>query len=181
MSTQGKYLRFSFSDRLEHWVQMLSFSTLGLTGLVQKFSSSSIAVVLITWLGGIETVRIIHRLAAAVMMLGTIYHLGSVSYKLYVKRARPSLLLTLKDVRAAWETLLYNLGRRDSRPLEGRYTFGEKFEYWAFVWGAVIMSLTGFMLWNPISTTRFLPGVIIPAAKAAHSAEALLAVLAIII
>ncbi len=181
MSTQGKYLRFNVSDRLEHWGQMLSFTILGLTGLVQKFSSSPLAVDVIAALGGIENVRVVHRVAASIMMLGAIYHLGAVGYKLYVKRARPSMLPTLRDVRVAWETLLYNLGRKDSRPLEGHYTFGEKFEYWAFVWGAVIMGLTGFMLWNPISTTRFLPGVVIPAAKAAHSAEALLAVLAIVI
>ncbi|HEX2619853.1 MAG TPA: c-type cytochrome domain-containing protein, partial [Phototrophicaceae bacterium] len=63
----------------------------------------------------------------------------------------------------------------------GRYTFEEKMEYWAFVWGAIIMGATGFMMWNPISTVKFLPGEVIPAAKAAHGGEALLAVLAIII
>jgi hypothetical protein len=54
-------------------------------------------------------------------------------------------------------------------------------EYWAVIWGAVLMGVTGFMLWNPIATARFLPGEFIPAAKAAHSAEALLAVLAVLI
>jgi mono/diheme cytochrome c family protein len=63
----------------------------------------------------------------------------------------------------------------------GRYTFEEKMEYWAFVWGAIIMGATGFMMWNPITTARFLPGEVIPAAKAAHGGEALLAVLAIIV
>jgi len=66
-------------------------------------------------------------------------------------------------------------------PQMGRYTFEEKMEYWAFVWGAIIMGTTGFIMWNPITTSRFLPGEIIPAAKAAHGGEALLAVLAIII
>ena len=66
-------------------------------------------------------------------------------------------------------------------PQMGRYTFEEKMEYWAFVWGAIIMGATGFMMWNPISTVKFLPGEVIPAAKAAHGGEALLAVLAIII
>ncbi len=66
-------------------------------------------------------------------------------------------------------------------PQMGRYTFEEKMEYWAFAWGAIIMGATGFMMWNPISTVKFLPGEVIPAAKAAHGGEALLAVLAIII
>jgi mono/diheme cytochrome c family protein len=63
----------------------------------------------------------------------------------------------------------------------GRYTFEEKAEYWAFVWGAIVMGLTGFVMWNPITAARILPGDIIPAAKAAHGGEALLAVLAIIV
>lgn len=63
----------------------------------------------------------------------------------------------------------------------GRFTFEEKLEYWAFVWGAIVMGLTGFLMWNPITATKILPGSWIPAAKAAHGGEAVLAVLAIII
>jgi hypothetical protein len=63
----------------------------------------------------------------------------------------------------------------------GRYTFEEKMEYWAFVWGTIVMVVTGFMMWNPLATVQFLPGEFIPAAKAAHGGEAVLAVLAIII
>jgi hypothetical protein len=62
-----------------------------------------------------------------------------------------------------------------------KFNFGEKFEYWALVWGTGVMIITGFMLWNPIATTNILPGEFIPAAQAAHGGEALLAVLAIII
>jgi hypothetical protein len=62
-----------------------------------------------------------------------------------------------------------------------KFNFGEKLEFWAVVWGTAVMAITGFFLWNPIATTNFLPGSIIPAAKAAHSYEALLAVLSILI
>ncbi len=181
MTEERKYLRFSLSDRLEHWVQMISFTVLGFTGLVQKFSGAEISVSLIALLGGIESVRIIHRIASIGLMLGTVYHFGAVGYKYYVKRTRITMLPTLKDVTNAWGIFRYNLGLQKTKPQQGRYTFDEKFEYWAFVWGTVVMGLTGFMLWNPITTARFLPGVFIPAAKAAHSAEALLAVLAIMI
>lgn len=75
----------------------------------------------------------------------------------------------------------YNLGLGKKRPQMGRYTFEEKAEYWAFVWGTVIMAITGFLMWNPIAATRILPGQFIPAAKAAHGGEAVLAVLAIIV
>ncbi|MBC8507707.1 MAG: cytochrome b/b6 domain-containing protein [Anaerolineales bacterium] len=181
MSSERKYLRFTISDRIEHWVQMASFTLLGFTGLIQKFSSADISVSLITLLGGIEFVRIIHRIASIGLMLGTIYHLGVAGYKYYVKRNRISMLPTLKDVTNAWNIFLFNLKVQKTKPQQGRYTFDEKFEYWAFVWGTIVMGLTGFILWNPITTANFLPGIFIPAAKAAHSGEALLAVLAIAI
>ncbi len=62
-----------------------------------------------------------------------------------------------------------------------RYNFMEKAEYWALLWGLIVMALTGLMMWNPIATTNFLPGDFIPAAKSAHGGEAVLAVLAIIL
>ena len=63
----------------------------------------------------------------------------------------------------------------------GRYTFEEKLEYWALIWGNLVMIATGFLLWNPIATARLFPGQVIPAALAAHGGEALLAVLAVIV
>ena len=181
MSEDRKYLRFNLSDRIEHWIQMASFTILAVTGLIQKFATAQISQAIISLLGGVETVRIIHRGATIILMVGVIYHLGSTGYKLYVKRTRLSMLPTIEDVKAAWDSFLFNLGVKNKKPQQGRYTFDEKFEYWAFVWGTVIMGFTGYMLWNPIATTRFLPGDIIPAAKAAHGGEAVLAVLAIIV
>jgi len=181
MSEEQKYLRFTISDRVEHWVQMASFATLGMTGLAQKYSGSEISIWFIALLGGIESLRIIHRIASTGLMLGTIYHFGTAGYKYYVKRSRITMLPNLNDVKAAWGIFLHNLRLKKSKPQQGRYTFDEKFEYWAFVWGTAVMGLTGFILWNPIATTKLLPGIAIPAAKAAHSGEALLAVLAIII
>ncbi len=81
----------------------------------------------------------------------------------------------------AIDLLKHNLGRSKKRAQQGRYTFEEKLEYWAVVWGTVVMGITGFMLWNPIATTNILPGEFVPAAKAAHGNEALLAVLAIVV
>jgi formate dehydrogenase gamma subunit len=175
------YERFPLARRIEHWVMMLSFVTLGLTGLPQKFAASPISIAFVSILGGIETLRTIHHLAALVMMVGTAWHLLMFGYLAYVRRTRMTMLPTLQDAKDGWRALMYNIGRAESPPQMGRYTFEEKMEYWAFVWGAIIMGVTGFMMWNPITTTRFLPGEVIPAAKAAHGGEALLAVLAIIV
>jgi len=180
-TTLGTYERFPLARRIEHWVMMASFVLLGLTGLPQKFSSSPISIAFVGMLGGIEALRTIHHFAAIVMILGTAWHLLVFGYLAYVRRTRLTMLPTLQDAKDGWQALLYNIGRTKTPPQMGRYTFEEKMEYWAFVWGAMIMGVTGFMMWNPISTTRFLPGEVIPAAKAAHGGEALLAVLAIII
>jgi hypothetical protein len=91
------------------------------------------------------------------------------------------MLPGFKDLQDAFQHFLYNLGLRKERPKMDRYNFVEKAEYWAMVWGLVLMALTGFMMWNPIATARILPGQAIPAAKVAHGAEAILAVLAIFI
>lgn len=182
MSEQTKtYQRFSVAQRIEHFVLILSFTLLALTGLPQKFFFSDISQWIIAAFGGIETIRIVHRVAATVFCLQAIYHLVVMGYKLYVLRLEASMLPGVKDLQDAIQWFLYNIGLRKERPKMPRYNFMEKMEYWAMVWGLVIMALTGFMLWNPIATSRALPGVVIPAAKAAHGAEAILAVLAIIL
>ncbi|HBX68921.1 MAG TPA: hypothetical protein DEH25_05950 [Chloroflexi bacterium] len=181
MSTERAYKRFTISDRIEHWSEMLAFLTLGTTGLIQRYAKWPISLKIMEGLGGIDRVRLIHHSAAVLLMLAVIYHIGAAGYKYYVKRTPIKMLPNLRDVTNAWGWVLYNLGKRDRHPQEDRFTFGEKLEYWAFVWGTIVMGLTGFALWNPLATSRLLPGVVIPAAKLAHSLEAVLAVLAIII
>ncbi|NOH00881.1 MAG: cytochrome C [Chloroflexi bacterium] len=175
------YLRFPLARRIEHWVMMLSFTVLGFTGLPQRFPDAGLSKAILGALGGIEGVRSIHHIAAIVMMFGTAWHILVMGYSVFVLRDKMSMLPTLQDAKDAIQALLYNIGLAKTYPQMGRYTFEEKMEYWAFVWGAAIMGLTGFMMWNPITATRYLPGEFIPAAKAAHGNEALLAVLAIII
>lgn len=181
MNEERSYLRFNIAYRIEHWIFITSFSILAVTGLIQKFADESISEQIVLALGGIENTRLIHHIAATVMMFVVIYHIGALIYRAYVRRYRLSMLPWIDDVRAAIGWLGYNLGIIKAQPQEDRYTFAEKLEYWAVVWGTVVMAITGYMMWNPISTTRFLPGEFIPAAKAAHGWEAVLAVLSIIV
>jgi len=175
------YPRFSRGQRVQHAVLIASFTVLALTGLPQKYASTSAGETLIAVLGGIEAVRLVHRVAAVVLMAATLYHLFDVAYRIVVRRRSLSMLPRYQDVLDVWRTVLYNLGRTDSRPRTGRYTFEEKVEYWALLWGNVVMIGTGFMLWNPIATTQLVSGQFIPAALVAHGSEALLAVLAVVI
>jgi len=178
--TAKSYPRFDKAQRIEHAALVLSFTVLSITGLPQKYPDTDWGQWIIWLMGGIESNRLIHRAAAVVLILGSIYHLVSVGYRLLVRRVQMSMLPGWKDVMDALQTIAYNFHLVKEPPKMGRYTFGEKVEYWAVVWGTVIMILTGFMLWNPIATTRLFPGEFIPAAKAAHGGEALLAVLSII-
>lgn len=179
MSQQEKFLRFPLYRRIEHWTMVISFVTLGVTGLVQRYSGNPISELVFTLLGGIESVRIIHRIASIVLMLVTIYHFGELFYGWFVKRGPLSMLPGKEDLVAAWKQLRYNLGFERSAPKQGFYTFEEKFEYWALIWGTIIMGFSGFFLWNPITSAKYLPGEWIPVAKAAHGNEAVLAVLAV--
>lgn len=174
------YKRFDRWQRVEHALLITSFTVLVLTGLPQKYSLTLWGSVMIWLLGGIEITRIIHRVAATVLMFETIYHGAVVTYKVVVKRVPLTMLPGWQDVVDGIHAMGYNMRIAKTPPRMGRFTFGEKVEYWAVIWGTVVMVLTGFMLWNPIATTQFLPGQAIPAAKAAHGGEALLAFLSII-
>lgn len=177
----NSFVRFQVAQRIEHLILIISFTTLGLTGLPQKYSLSPISQAIISALGGIEAVRVIHRIAATIFVLEAVYHLVVAGYKIYVLRKQASMVPGVKDGVDAFQWFTYNLGLRKELPKMPRYNFGEKMEYWAMLWGLLLMGLTGFMLWNPLATVRFLPGQFIPAAKAAHGAEAVLAVLAIVL
>lgn len=175
------YVRFALADRVQHLLMLLSFTTLAITGLVQEFALNPVSLFIIRLWGGVDNIRQTHHAAAILLILVGIYHLIGVGYKVFVLRQRLTMLPSLQDVKDAWMAFTYNIGLGKTRPQMGRYTFEEKAEYWALVWGVVIMAITGFMMWNPLTTVKFLPGEFIPAAKAAHGAEAVLAVLAIIV
>ena len=175
------YTRFTLSERIEHFIFLLSFSILGLTGLVQKYAESPVSQEIMSALGGIEGTRQIHHIAAFVMMWVTVYHIIAVLYRVYVLRVPWTMMPLLDDFKHLFQDLAYYLGFSNRKAYYGRYNYAEKVEYLAVVWGTIIMGLTGFMMWNPITTSEYLPGEIIPAAKAAHGGEAVLAVLAIII
>jgi cytochrome b subunit of formate dehydrogenase len=175
------YIRFDITQRIEHFVFLISFSTLGITGLPQKFASSPISLALIRLFGGIEATRLIHHVAAAIMLIVSVFHILSLMYRVFVLRCKFSMMPWIDDIKHVLQDIGYYLGIRKQKAQYGRFSYAEKVEYLAVVWGTVLMAITGFMMWNPISTTRLLPGEAIPAAKVAHGYEAILAVAAIII
>jgi cytochrome b subunit of formate dehydrogenase len=174
-------LRFPLARRVEHWTLVTAFTVLAATGLPQKYGQWRVSEFALRLLGGLETARVLHRIAAVALILLAIYHFGTLLYDFLVRRSRPYILPQVDDARNAWQQLLFNMGLIAEKPRQGWFTFEEKFEYWALIWGTAVMVLTGFFLWNPITATRLFSGEWIPAAKAAHGGEALLAVLSIVL
>lgn len=175
------FLRFPIPRRIEHITLLTTFIILAATGLPQKYPLSAFSVFVVQTLGGIENLYKIHHIATVIVMVAVTYHMLTIAYHVFVLRSNWSMMLFPQDIKDAIQSLLYNLGFAKSPPKMGRYTFEEKFEYWAFVWGYSVMAVTGFIMWNPVTSMRYIPGEIFPAAKAAHGGEAVLAVLAIIV
>jgi formate dehydrogenase gamma subunit len=177
------YDRFTRSDRVQHAVMVVSFLVLTVTGLPQKYIylNNHYLDDLIELMGGLETVRVVHRWAATALMLVTVYHVLAAAHRVLVRRVSLSMLPRYQDVVDGLQAVRYNLGLAKERPRTDRYTWEEKVEYWSLIWGTVVMIATGFMLWNPVATARFLPGQWIPAAQVVHGGEALLAILAVLV
>lgn len=174
-------VRFSLSQRVEHILLMVSFGMLCLTGLPQKFVEAGWARAILQVLGGMDTARMLHHIFAVMLAFQFLYHVVVVLYEQLFVRPRPrSMLPGARDVRDALQTVSFLVGLRPGKPRFGRYDFRQKIEYWAMIWGLVIMGLTGFLLLFPVESAIYLPGILIPAAKVAHGYEAILAFLAII-
>ncbi len=174
------FLRFSLSQRLEHQLLIVSFTALAVTGLPQRFANTDLGGLILQFLGGIETARQMHHLFAMVFALECLYHITAFVYGLVVHGRWGSIWPALEDVKHFIQMLGLNLGLSNEHPRFGRYTFEEKMEYWALVWGSVVMIATGIIQWFPTLITRWLPGAAIPIARAVHGWEAILAVLAIV-
>lgn len=181
ISTRSEYTRFNLSQRWEHALLLVSFSTLAVTGLVQKFGGHFISKAVLRGLGGINRVQQIHHLASYVLALLAVYHLLTLLYYWIVADVPARILPEKADFRHFFQDLKYYLGMQEEKAPYGRYSYVEKVEYFAVIWGTVIMAVTGFMLMNPLITVRIFPGESIPIAKAVHGAEAVLAVLAILV
>jgi formate dehydrogenase subunit gamma len=171
--------RFSTGRILEHWVTIITFGILVTTGISQKFFSLDTSQWLILKLGGIDNVRLIHRYTGILFMLTTLIHSLVAIAGIVLGKWQPSMVITKKDVLDAIHNIKYYLGMENAPALCDRYDYKQKFEYWGILTGGVLMIITGLILWFPALLTRFLPGQIIPAAKALHSNEALVIVLLI--
>lgn len=182
MSDKGKvFTRFVLSQRLEHVLLVISFGMLCLTGLAQTLAGIGFGRAILRFLGGIDTAQTLHHVFAAMLAFEFFYHVGVIVYELvFVQPRRMSMWPRKHDLAEAVGTVAYLVGRRTERPPADRYDFRQKIEYWALMWGLLVMGATGIILLFPVAVTRFLPGIFVPAARVAHTYEAILAFAAIV-
>ncbi|MBI4295760.1 MAG: cytochrome b/b6 domain-containing protein [Chloroflexi bacterium] len=176
---EDKITRFDIHQIIQHAALMMSFILLVATGLPLKFADSPLSQWWVGFWGGIEVTRSIHYLAAWVMIGVSLYHLIYLIVTIGVmKRPFPiKMLPSLKDFTDLFKELQYFLGVTRKKPQFDRFSWREKFDYWAIFWGMPVMVISGLIMIFPVAATRVLPGWIVPAALVAHSDEAMLALI----
>lgn len=177
------FLRLSVAQRTQHICLALSFTALVLTGLPLRFAETSWLNHLYALLGGMAVARLIHRIAAVIMMTTWVWHTGFLFYrwkKSGFKLSSWTMFPTWKDLADFVQVTMYYVGLWKEAPKYGRFQFKEKFDYFAVYWGMPIMVFSGLVLWFPIYYGNLLPEAGVSAAYIAHSDEAILAFLAIL-
>jgi formate dehydrogenase subunit gamma len=178
---EEQFQRLSLNLRLQHFVMLSSIIILVITGLPLKFHEAAFSHAIISFFGGITNSALVHRFAATGLIGVGAFHL---LYTVFTRSGRRDFMLLLpkpQDLKDYVHQIKYFLGKVPDKAKFGRFSYIEKFDYWAVYWGMLIMIGSGLMLWFESIVMTFLPKFILDIAKEAHSDEAMLATLAIVI
>jgi cytochrome b subunit of formate dehydrogenase len=176
------YVRMTKNERLQHATLLVSFLTLVLTGFALRFPDA-------WWVAPVREISpyvfdlrgIVHRIAGVILVLVSLYHIYYVSMVPRGRRLILDLLPKLNDLTDAMGVLRYNLGMSPTKPKFGRFSYIEKSEYWALVWGTVVMGVTGVVMWFDNTFLGLLTKLGWDIARTIHYYEAWLATLAIVV
>jgi cytochrome b subunit of formate dehydrogenase len=181
-AAQRYYRRFTPPERVLHAVLMLSFVGCALSGLPLIFSDKPWAATLAGMLGGFEGAGRVHRTCAFVMIVVFVTHVVMVVTRamtggrlMGVLWGPDSMVPQPQDAIDMYRNFKWFIGI-GPRPQFDRWTYWEKFDYWAVFWGMFIIGGSGLLLWFPLFFARFLPGWVFNIASLVHGEEALLAV-----
>ncbi len=180
------FQRFPWYWRINHWMLSLSLMFLVFTGMVVMYPNTHWAMTLVPLLGGMGTLNNLHHWAGLIFMLAIFGHAGIVLYKIFTSKEKfdwfgpNSLLPRKKD----WEDMKgqfrWYFGK-GPQPRFDRWTYWEKFDYWAVYWGAFVIGTSGILLWFAEDIGQYIPGWIFNVATIAHGLEAFLAVLTLFV
>jgi len=169
----------STSQLIERFVLFVALIGLILTGLPQRYTTEWWANILFVLGGGVESLRILHRIFAALLLAEAIYHVLAVLYSRFVIGQGLVMLPGMGDFRALLSRVLSNFGGNSASAPS--YQFILKFEYLLVSLSVLVLGITGIILWNPIAATKALPGAAIPVARSVHSDHAMLFIVALVL
>jgi cytochrome b subunit of formate dehydrogenase len=181
VSSQEAAYRLNRQFRAAHWLVVVSFPILVITGFALKFPDAWWARPFILWSGRFDLRGTIHRVAAVVLLTALAYHIVHLIVDSRARRILGNMVPRIQDLRDLQAMVAYNLGFSSSRPLLADFTYVQKIEYLAFLWGTIVMALSGFTLWFNTLALRYFPKWVLDAATVLHYYEAILATFAVLI
>lgn len=181
MKPASRIKRFNPADRLFHLFVMVTFMVQALTGVGRLLYATPWGKWFVGLFGGYESATIIHNRVGILMILGFIVHivyvLTQVNWRGFPRSllSDDSLVPNLTDFKNLGQQFRWFLGLGPPAKF-GRWTYWEKFDYWAVFWGMPLFAVTGLMLMYPVATSRIMPGWTLNVALLFHRAEAILAI-----
>lgn len=173
--------RFSVLDRISHLFLMLTFLIQAATGFSRLYIATAWGAKLSTLFGGYEGALAVHKTVGLLMIAGfllhTLYLLTRIEWQKFPKTlfGPDSLVPNIQDFKHLGQRIKWFFGLGPT-PQFGRWTYWEKFDYWAVYWGLPLLAITGLMIMYPLQTCRVLPGWSLNVAALLHKAEAILAI-----
>ena len=177
----GQVSRMNLNFRIAHWGVILSFPTLVFTGFALKYPEAWWARPILLWEGHFAVRGAVHRCAAVLLIASTLYHVIHLAANRRDRLFLKAMMPRIKDATDLVQVFSYNLGLTKVEPQFGKFNYAEKLEYLAFMWGTLVMTVSGLLLWFNNFTLRYFPKWVSDAATAIHYYEALLATFAILI
>jgi cytochrome b subunit of formate dehydrogenase len=174
------FYRFTLNQRVQHIILAWAVVTLVLTGMPLKFPDASWSPYLYSLFGGIHAAPVVHKIFGAVLLALFLYHIAYLIYIIYKYQIIPMkkkeglstrkvlrilaeqpLVPNLKDAKDIKDLMKYLFFLTNKRPEGSKFTWKEKFDYWAPFWGMVIIGLSGLVMWNKEIATLIFPGELI--------------------
>jgi cytochrome b subunit of formate dehydrogenase len=176
------YVRMTLNERLQHGTLLISFMLLVVTGFMLRYPDA-------WWVAGIRHLNarvfdlrsMIHRVSAVLMVGASLYHLYYLLFTARGKQLFLDLLPVAKDITDAIAVMKYNTGFSSIKPKFHRFSYIEKSEYWALVWGTAVMAGTGAIMWFDNTFIGIFTKLGYDISRTIHFYEAWLATLAIIV
>jgi cytochrome b subunit of formate dehydrogenase len=170
-------VRMNRNQRIQHFIMLSTFIILALSGFALVWPDSWLGIAFVN-----ESVRRwVHRVAAVAMTLLGVYHIGYMVGTPEGRKGLRDFFPLFSDVGDVFRTFRYYLGLSTEKPEFRRFGYAEKLEYWAGMWGTIVMAVTGLVIWFAVTVTTWVPRWWVDVATVIHLFEAILATMSIVV